>query len=82
MLRRAGLACEPTVGTRAFPGVGAEAGAAFEPDASISSWMTGFEDDFYRAEFCGPSAFGCGTYFPYPAATMLACTASSVAFDE
>jgi hypothetical protein len=42
------LACEPTVviGTRACPGASAEAGPAFEADASVSSWTTGFEDGF------------------------------------
>lgn len=42
------FACAPTVviGTHACPGSGTDADAAIDPDASVSTWSTGFEDGF------------------------------------
>jgi hypothetical protein len=58
------LACDPTVviGNRACDA--AEAGPALDPDASIVSWTTGFEDEF--CDYAQPTGFcfatGAGSY--------------------
>jgi hypothetical protein len=59
-----GLACDPTVVIGARACGAADAGAAPDPDASIVSWTTGFEDGF--CDFAPPTGFclatGGGSY--------------------